>query len=110
MPSTTPSMCRTGAIGVDSVSVPELTSSPAASGSAPACGAIADASSARHSAGLRSEFLPDAFLDQLSVLREPDLERGSCSTSSGMLAGATGCGSPTISAACRPKAATKSAG
>ena len=74
MPSTTAVHVSPGAIGCDSVSVPELTRSPAASGSAPSCFAIADASSARHSAGLRSELRARAFLDQLAVLREPDLE------------------------------------
>ncbi len=63
-----------GAIGCDSVSVPELTSSPAASGSAGGWRAMADASSPRQSAGLRSEFLPDPPRRAAPSLQQPDLE------------------------------------
>ena len=75
IPSTTAVHVSPGAIGRDSVSVPELTSSPAASGSLPGCRAIAAASSPRQSAGLRSEFRPDPSCDSSPFLsqlhREP---------------------------------------
>jgi hypothetical protein len=109
-PSTAAVHVAPGWIGVDSVSVPELTRSPAASGSAPSCLAIAEASSARQSAGLRSELRPDPCSTSCPSFARRTLNFGSCSTSSGMSSERTGRGVPTTSAACRPQAATKSGG
>ena len=59
MPDTSARHISPAAISCDSVSVPELTSAPASSGSVAGRADIAKASSPRQSAGLRSELRPE---------------------------------------------------
>ena len=111
-PSTCAVQVSPAAIGCDSVSVPELTRSPACNGprGPPAPRAIADASSPRHSAGLRSTFFrllqprPSPFLSRRTVKVGKRLGQGA------RLASDHAKRVPTTSAAWRPRDATKSAG